>query len=114
MPRTVLVISAAMGAGHVGASQELARRVRAGGDRAVVVDFLDAFPARAGVAWRAFYPLQLRRFPESYDSTYPLFYRHERLWAPFVALETALPHRPVSEWIDTVRPDAGVSTYSLS
>src|SRR4051812_42146203 len=65
MKRKVLVISAAMGAGHAGASRELARRIIDRGHSAVVVDFLDAFPARAGVAWRGFYLLQLRRFPES-------------------------------------------------
>src|SRR3954447_19577408 len=114
MPRKVLVISAAMGAGHVGASQELARRVRARGHEAVVVDFLDAFPARAGLAWKAFYLLQLRRFPESYDSTYRLFYEHEKLWKPFVAFETALAHRQVLRWYERHRPDVIVSTYSFA
>src|SRR4051812_7910665 len=137
MPRKVLVISAAMGAGHVGASQELARRgpprgapapgaghvgasqelarrVRARGHQAEVVDFLDAFPARVGRAWRAFYLLQLRRFPESYDSTYRLFYEHENLWKPFVAFETALAHRQVLRWYDEHQPDVIVSTYSFA
>jgi UDP-N-acetylglucosamine:LPS N-acetylglucosamine transferase len=103
-----------MGAGHAGASQELARRIRARGHDAVVVDFLDAFPARAGVAWRAFYLLQLRRFPESYDSTYRLFYEHERLWKPFVAFETLLAHRRVLRWFKEHRPDVIVSTYSFA
>src|SRR3954454_5575199 len=114
MPRKVLVISAAMGAGHVGASQELARRVRARGHQAAVVDFLDAFPGRVGRAWRAFYLLQLRRFPESYDSTYRLFYDHERLWKPFVAFETLLAHRQVLRWNRDLRPDVIVSTYSFA
>src|SRR3954466_12984419 len=114
MPRKVLIISAAMGAGHVGASQELARRVRARGHEAVVVDFLDAFPARAGLAWKAFYLLQLRRFPESYDSTYRLFYEHEKLWKPFVAFETLLAHRQVLRWNRDLRPDVIVSTYSFA
>ena len=114
MSRNVLVISAAMGAGHAGASQELARRVRERGHDAAVVDFLDAFPAHVGRVWRGFYLLQLRRFPESYDSTYRLFYRHERLWAPFVAFETALAHRQVLRWIAEHDPDVVVSTYSFA
>jgi UDP-N-acetylglucosamine:LPS N-acetylglucosamine transferase len=114
MSSKVLVISAAMGAGHVGASRELARRVEERGHRAVVVDFLDAFPARAGVAWKAFYLLQLRRFPESYESTYRLFYEHERLWAPFVAFETALAQRRVLRWLRDEQPDVVVSTYSFA
>lgn len=114
MSRRILIISAAMGAGHAGASNELARRIRARGHEAEVVDFLDAFPARAGVAWRGFYLLQLRRFPESYDSTYRLFYEHERLWKPFVAFETALAHRRVLRWFRRYRPDLIVSTYSFA
>src|SRR3954447_5371961 len=114
MPRKVLVISAAMGAGHAGASRELARRITERGHSAVVVDFLDAFPARAGLAWRGFYLLQLRRFPESYDSTYRLFYRQERLWKPFVAFETLLSHRRVLRWIAEEQPDIVVSTYSFA
>src|SRR3954453_16434836 len=114
MPRKVLVISAAMGAGHVGASQELARRIRARGHQAEVVDFLDAFPVRVGRAWKVFYLLQLRRFPESYDSTYRLFYEHEKLWKPFVAFETALAPRQVLRWYERHRPDVIVSTYSFA
>src|SRR3954447_15894054 len=112
MPRQIVIISAAMGAGHAGASNELARRIRARGHRAEVVDFLPVFPARAGRAWRAFSLLQLRRFPESYDSTYRLFYDHERLWKPFVAFETALAHRQVLRWYDEYRPDFIVSPSS--
>ena len=69
MSRNVLVISAAMGAGHAGASQELARRVRERGHRAVVVDFLDAFPAHVGRVWRGFFDLEKLEWDIAYNAS---------------------------------------------
>jgi UDP-N-acetylglucosamine:LPS N-acetylglucosamine transferase len=103
-----------MGEGHVGASREIARRVVERGHEARVVDFLDAFPAGLGKLWRGFYLLQLRRFPESYDSTYQLFYRHASLWRPFVSFEAFLAHRVMERWIADFQPDVVVSTYSFA
>ena len=108
------MISAQMGQGHLGASKEIAARVVRRGHEATVVDFLDAFPLQAGRAWRGFYLLQLRRFPESYESTYQLFYRHARLWRPFVRFETALAQRAVLRWVEEFAPDIIVSTYSFA
>ncbi|HZQ76920.1 MAG TPA: glycosyltransferase [Acidimicrobiia bacterium] len=110
----VLVISASMGAGHEGAARELARRVEARGGEAVVVDFLDAFPRELARAWRSFYLFQLRRMPESYESTYQLFYRHPRLWRPFVRFERALSGARTLQWVERYRPDVVVSTYSFA
>jgi UDP-N-acetylglucosamine:LPS N-acetylglucosamine transferase len=110
----VLVISASMGAGHEGAARELARRVEARGGEAVVVDFLDAFPRPLARAWRSFYLFQLRTMPESYESTYQLFYRHPRLWGPFVRFERALSGARTLRWVQRHRPDVIVSTYSFA
>jgi len=110
----VLVISASMGAGHEGAARELARRVEARGGEAVVVDFLDAFPRPLARAWRSFYLFQLRTMPESYESTYQLFYRHPRLWGPFVRFERALSGARTQRWVERHRPDVIVSTYSFA
>jgi processive 1,2-diacylglycerol beta-glucosyltransferase len=103
-----------MGAGHEGAARELARRVEARGGEAVVVDFLDAFPRPLARAWRSFYLFQLRTMPESYESTYQLFYRHPRLWAPFVRFERALSGARTLRWVERHRPDIVVSTYSFA
>ena len=103
-----------MGAGHERASRELARRLEERGHRAVVVDFLDAFPLFLSRLWRGFYLLQLRRFPESYESSYQLFYAHPGLWAPFVRFERLLAGRRVMRWVSQYRPDAIVSTYSFA
>src|SRR5438270_7523307 len=103
-----------MGAGHEGAARELARRVEARGGETVVVDFLDAFPAALARAWRSFYLFQLRTMPESYESTYQLFYRHPRLWGPFVRFERALSGARTLRWVERHRPDVVVSTYSFA
>jgi len=114
MSRTVLIISARMGAGHEGTSRELARRVEKRGHRAVVVDFLDAFPFPLADLWRWFYLSQLRWFPESYEHTYQLFYRYPQLWGPFVRFERSLSGRRMTKQIDEVGPDVIVSTYSFA
>jgi len=103
-----------MGAGHEGAARELARRVEARGGEAVVVDFLDAFPAPLARAWRSFYLFQLRAMPESYERTYQLFYRHPRLWGPFVRFERSLAGSRTRRWVERFEPDVVVSTYSFA
>ena len=103
-----------MGAGHEGAARELARRVEARGGEADVVDFLDAFPAPLARAWRSFYLFQLRSMPESYESTYQLFYRHPRLWGPFVRFERALSGARTLRWVEEYGPDLIISTYSFA
>ena len=103
-----------MGAGHEGAARELARRVEGRGGEAIVVDFLDAFPAPLARAWQSFYLFQLRSMPESYERTYQLFYRHPRLWGPFVRFERSLSGARTLRWVEQYRPDIVVSTYSFA
>jgi UDP-N-acetylglucosamine:LPS N-acetylglucosamine transferase len=103
-----------MGAGHQGAAAELSRRIEARGGEAIVVDFLDAFPKTLARVWRDFYLFQLRTMPESYESSYQLFYRHPGLWGPFVRFERALSGARTLGWVEAVRPDVVVSTYSFA
>lgn len=103
-----------MGAGHQGAAVELARRLAERGREPVVVDFLDAFARPLAEAWERFYRAQLRYAPDSYESSYQLFYRHPALWGPFVSFERALAGRRVMSWIREHDPDVIVSTYSFA
>ena len=66
----VLIISAAMGAGHDGVAYELERRLHARGAEAKVFDYLEMLPARMGPFYRAFYAGQLRFAPSSYEWLY--------------------------------------------
>ncbi|MCW2543806.1 MAG: monogalactosyldiacylglycerol synthase [Frankiales bacterium] len=69
MPR-VLILSAAMGAGHDGVAYELQRRLVARGAEATVVDYLELLPGRMGPFYRGFYAGQLRYAPASYEWLY--------------------------------------------
>jgi UDP-N-acetylglucosamine:LPS N-acetylglucosamine transferase len=66
----VLIISAAMGAGHDGVAYELQRRLHARGAQAEVYDYLEMLPARMGPFYRAFYAGQLKYAPSSYEWLY--------------------------------------------
>ncbi len=110
----LLIFSARMGAGHDGAARELARRARERGYDAHIVDFLDAFPRALATAWERFYVAQLRRWPESYESSYQMFYRYPALWQPFVRFERALAGRRSIKWIEAWSPEVIVSTYSFA
>jgi UDP-N-acetylglucosamine:LPS N-acetylglucosamine transferase len=103
-----------MGAGHEGAAAELGRRLSERGRTPVIVDFLDAFPGPLAKIWERFYRLQLRYAPNSYESSYQLFYRHPNLWGPFVRFERALAGARVMAWVGEHDPDVIVSTYSFA
>ena len=110
----MLLVSARMGAGHEGAAAELGRRLTERGHAPVTVDFLDAFPGPLAQIWEHFYRLQLRYAPDSYESSYQLFYRHPKLWGPFVSFERALAGARVLAWVREHDPDVIVSTYSFA
>ncbi|MGB8652407.1 MAG: glycosyltransferase [Mycobacteriales bacterium] len=66
----VLIISAAMGAGHDGVAFELERRLHARGAQAKVYDYLELLPGRMGPFYRSFYQGQLKYAPGSYEWLY--------------------------------------------
>ena len=70
--RSILIVSASMGAGHDGAAKELRRRLEASGHRVEVVDFLDAVAFHIGPVLRWFYQVQLRMAPWSYELSYKM------------------------------------------
>ncbi|MCW2599755.1 MAG: hypothetical protein JWM02_1584 [Frankiales bacterium] len=72
---SVLIISAAMGAGHDGVAYELERRLQARGAQAKVYDYLEMLPIRMGPFYRAFYAGQLKYAPGSYEKLYGLMDR---------------------------------------
>jgi processive 1,2-diacylglycerol beta-glucosyltransferase len=105
----VLIISAAMGAGHDGVAYELERRLHARGADAKVYDYLEMLPGRMGPFYRAFYAGQLKYAPGSYEW---LYNRMERGVI-----------RPIAQWLGSqgqrrVRKvardyDVVISTYPL-
>ncbi|HEX9506056.1 MAG TPA: glycosyltransferase, partial [Acidimicrobiia bacterium] len=111
MRRSILIVSASMGAGHDGAAKELRRRLDAGGHRVEVVDFLDAVAFHIGPLLRWFYQFQLRMAPWSYELSYRL---SPLLRGPAVMLDTWLTRRKLRRVIKEFRPDAIVSVYPLA
>jgi UDP-N-acetylglucosamine:LPS N-acetylglucosamine transferase len=109
--RSILIVSASMGAGHDGAAKELKRRLEASGHRVEVVDFLDAVAFHIGPALRWFYQVQLRMMPWSYELSYRMA---PLLRAPAVMLDTWLTRRKLKRVIKEFRPDAIVSVYPLA
>lgn len=69
----ILLVSAGMGAGHDQSAAELARRFRARGAQARVVDLLALLPLGAGRALRWFYGALLQRAPWLYTVVYRMF-----------------------------------------
>jgi processive 1,2-diacylglycerol beta-glucosyltransferase len=109
--RSILIVSASMGAGHDGAAKELRRRLEASGHRVEVIDFLDAVAFHIGPLLRWFYQVQLRMAPWSYELSYKLA---PLLRAPAVMLDTWLTRRKLKRAIKDFRPDAVVSVYPLA
>jgi UDP-N-acetylglucosamine:LPS N-acetylglucosamine transferase len=109
--RSILIVSASMGAGHDGAAKELRRRLEASGNRVEVVDFLDAVAFHIGPLLRWFYQVQLRMAPWSYELSYRLA---PLLRMPAVMLDTWLTRRKLKRVIKEFRPDAVVSVYPLA
>ena len=68
--RTVLIISASIGAGHDGAAAELRRRLEQQGYEVQVRDFLNALIGPVGYLFKAIYGGMLRAMPQSYDWLY--------------------------------------------
>jgi processive 1,2-diacylglycerol beta-glucosyltransferase len=109
--RSILIVSASMGAGHDGAARELRTRLEASGHRVEIIDFLDAVAFGIGPVLRWYYEVQLRLFPWTYELTYRL---SPILRAPAVMVDTWLTRRKLRQAIKDFRPDAVVSVYPLA
>jgi len=79
-----------------------------------MVDFLDAFPLRAGRLVRFGYWAELRYAPWSYDATYRLWYRLPFFVGPLAALINLLTHRKILRWVRESKADVVVSTYPMA
>lgn len=105
----VLIISAAMGAGHDGVAYELERRLHARGAEAKVYDYLEMLPARMGPFYRGFYQQQLKHAPASYEWLYGKMDRG--VIAPIAARLGQMGQRKVRKIARDY--DVVISTYPL-
>ncbi|MDQ6927069.1 MAG: polysaccharide deacetylase family protein [Actinomycetota bacterium] len=109
-----LIVSASMGGGHDGAARELRTRLRAEGNEATMVDFLNAMPAGAGTFVRLSYKWELKWSPWLYELTYRLWYLAPSMAGPLVTLIGLITNRRMRRWCAETQPDAIVSTYPLA
>jgi UDP-N-acetylglucosamine:LPS N-acetylglucosamine transferase len=110
----VLILSAAMGGGHLQISRELARRLEERGHEAHVVDILEQMPRPVGWWLYRLYPWLVNRAPRLYQLVYDVFFvadqaRGERAGIP---VRLALPR--LGRLVDDLRPHVAVSTHPLS
>ncbi|MDQ2754781.1 MAG: UDP-N-acetylglucosamine--N-acetylglucosamine transferase, partial [Actinomycetota bacterium] len=113
-PRRVLVLSASMGAGHDGAANELATRLRRGGHEVEIRDFVRAAPVGIGRAVKAGYKFELSHAPSMYEATYQFWDRVPWLCPIIAWLVCTLTGRRVRHWARQHRSDVVVSTYPLA
>ncbi|GLX01407.1 glycosyltransferase [Microtetraspora sp. NBRC 16547] len=110
--RTVLILSASMGAGHDAAAAELARRLAAAGVDAEVTDVLDLLPFRLGAALRGWYGWMMRSAPWSYALIYRAFFASGSV--PSVSPLTVLVAARLRRLLLRRRPDEVVSAFHLA
>jgi UDP-N-acetylglucosamine:LPS N-acetylglucosamine transferase len=72
--RTVLILSATMGAGHDTAARELARRLTLDGAHVQIIDVLRLLPLRLGPLLRWWYRTVVQRTPWVYEIVYQIFF----------------------------------------
>lgn len=113
MPRRpLLILSASMGAGHNGVALELARRLRAEGTDAEVIDILELLPLRLGSLLRRSYAAMLRTAPWLYELIYQIFFVPRR--GPSALPLTALVAARLQKVVRRRRPAAVISTFHLA
>ena len=110
----ILVLTASMGEGHTGAALELSRRLGASGFGTTVRDFLDSGRFRSGHTLKWAYRIQLRYLPDSYETTYQMWFKAPWLCGPLARFVAMLTAGTLSRWISETRPAAVVSTYPLA
>lgn len=109
-----LIVTAAMGSGHVRVSQELGRRLKERGHQVVTADFNDLLPSPAGRFLRWLYPWLVNHAPGLYDVIYQRFFLAQQRAGGRVQPAVLLAMRRLRSLVEQVRPDVVVSTYHLA
>lgn len=112
--RRFLLVSAAMGGGHLQITHELARRLEERGNVVRVVDQLDVMPPPTGGWLHRLYPWLVNRTPWLYQQVYDTFFMAHQEAGERAGIPVRLALSGLSRVVDDFRPDLAVSTYPLS
>lgn len=110
----VLIVSAAMGGGHLQISHELKRRLADRGHEALVVDVLQVMPGPFGGWLHRLYPWLVNRAPRLYQLVYEVFFVADQSAGERAGIPVRLSLPGLRRIICETRPDVAVSTHPLS
>jgi UDP-N-acetylglucosamine:LPS N-acetylglucosamine transferase len=110
--RGILLLDAAMGAGHRAVARELEQRLRSRGHRVDSVDVLELLPVGAGAALRACYRTMVRRTPWVYDAIYSAFMDTQR--GPGSTPLAAIAARRMRHIVQAFEPNLVVPVFHLA
>jgi UDP-N-acetylglucosamine:LPS N-acetylglucosamine transferase len=110
----VLILTAAMGGGHVQVSRELGRRLAARGAEVKIAEFTELLPVVVGRWLRWLYPWLVTRTPWLYDVIYRRFFQAGRRGGGRVGPMVSLAMPRLRALVARVRPDVVVSTYHMA
>lgn len=108
----MILLTAAMGAGHDGAASELADRLNRRGIPTINIHFWELLPLGIGRAIKGFYRWMILRAPWLYRIIYRVFLRPK--WRPAgVSPVAVLAEKRLTPWFREIQPSAVVSTFHL-
>lgn len=112
--RRVLIVTAAMGGGHLQVSQELERRLTARGHEVVVADLNRLMPGPAGRWLERLYPWLVNRAPWLYEMIYRRFFLAPQRTGERARVPVLLALPGLRRLVAGLQPDVVVSTYHLA
>ena len=112
--RRVLILSAAMGGGHMQVSHELARRLSERGHQVTVADLLKLMPGPTGSWLRSLYPWFVTQAPWLYDAIFRFFFQGRQRAGERAGVPVRLALRGLRRLVREVEPHVVVSTYHLA
>jgi len=109
-----LLVSAAMGGGHLQIARELQRRLRARGHTAMLVDQLEVMPGPTGRWLGEMYPWLVNHAPRLYQRVYETFFLARQRGGERAGVPVRLALPGLFRVAEAFHPDLAVSTYPLS